>query len=71
LLPFEWRERETKSDEKPDVTGLYANAVRPAGVTEQSNLPVVVVSTWAILDEAPIDSETSLSVVLRRGFRYW
>ena len=42
-----WRDHETKFDEKLDVSGLCANVVRPAGVTEQSKLPVVVVSTCA------------------------
>ena len=38
------------------ITGLYANVFRPTGVTEQSKLPVVVVSPRVIQDDAPITS---------------
>jgi hypothetical protein len=31
-------------EETDIITGLYANVLRPAGVTDQSKLPVVVVS---------------------------
>jgi len=36
---------ELVQDETHHSTGLYANVFRPAGVTEKSKLPVVVVST--------------------------
>jgi len=35
-------------DETDNTPGLYANVFRPAGVTERSKLPVVVVSTYII-----------------------
>ena len=35
-------------DDAHRITGLYANVFRPAGVTEQSKLPVVVVSRFKI-----------------------
>ena len=42
-------ERETSSDWTLNVSGLYANVYRPSGVTQQSKLPVVVVSTIPVL----------------------
>ena len=66
-----WLEHERKSDEKLDVLGLYANVVRPAGVTEQSKLLVVVVSACAILGGTMTVSELLFQVVLWRCFRYW
>ena len=66
-----WLEHERKSDEKLDALGLYANVVRPAGVEEQSKLPVVVVSTCAILGNAMTVPELLLQVVLRGWFLYW
>ena len=71
LCRLNWREHETKFDEKLDVSGLYANVVRPAGVTEQSKLPVVVVSTCAILGDALMVSELLLQVDLWRWFHSW
>jgi hypothetical protein len=35
-----------------NASGLYANVFRPAGVTEKSKLPVVVVSTCVILNDS-------------------
>ena len=49
----------TRDGTKPDKThipGLYANVYRPPGVTEQSKLPVVVVSTHEILNDALLTS---------------
>jgi len=42
---------EPPSDETDNTPGLYANLFRPAGVTERSKLPVVVVSTYMIRNE--------------------
>ena len=43
-------------DETHSITGLYANMFRPTGVTEQSKLPVVVVSPCIIRGSSMISS---------------
>jgi len=53
--PFKSTQGETH-----DIAGLYANVFRPTGVTKQSNLPVVVVSTRVIQNNAPVSSNWSL-----------
>ena len=52
-------------DETDSITGLYANVFRPAGVTEQSKLPVVVVSPRIIQNCPIISSNWSFAVDLR------
>ena len=42
---------ESMWDKTHAIAGLYANVFRPAGVTEQSKLPVVVVSTCIIQND--------------------
>ena len=59
----------TQHDTQPDQLGLYTNIFRPAGVTEESKLPVVVVSIAIRLNYGPTVSELFLPVVLRRSFR--
>jgi len=41
-------------NESHGITGLYGNVFRPVGVTEQSKLPVVVVSPCIIQNDALI-----------------
>jgi len=43
-------------DETHSIVGLYANVFRPTGVTEQSKLPVVVVSSCIIQNGSMISS---------------
>ena len=43
-------------DETHSTIGLYANVFRPTGVTEQSKLPVVVVSPRIIQNDVLISS---------------
>jgi hypothetical protein len=43
-------QKSAPQDETDSVTGLYANVFRPSGVTEQSKLPVVVVSPCILQD---------------------
>jgi hypothetical protein len=43
-------------EEADSITGLYANVFRPTGVTEQSKLPVVVVSPCIIQNDILISS---------------
>ena len=47
----------TTLDETHRISGLYANVLRPAGVTEKSKLPVVVVSTYITLIDRLMFSE--------------
>jgi acetylcholinesterase len=51
-------EREKKPNRTYNVPGLYANVFRPAGVTEKSKLPVVVVSTHPIMIDGVVVPET-------------
>ena len=57
-------------DETHVVIGLYANVFRPAGTTEQSKLPVVVVSSFIIQDGTLISSNWRFAVVLWRVVRH-
>ena len=61
----------TNPNKSHNAPGLYANLFRPAGATEQSKLPVVVVSTRVTPNDGTMASEVFLPVVLRRGFRNW
>ena len=61
-------QRDMNPPKKLNVSGLYANVLRPVGVTEKSKLPVVVVSTRVILSDLVV-SELFLPVVLWRSFR--
>ena len=54
----------------PNVSGLYANVFRPAGTTENSKLPVVVVSISVVYPKIMV-SELVLPVVLWRCFHDW
>ena len=57
-----------KFDENLNTLGLYANVIRPAGITEQSKVPVVVVSTCAILGDLLVVSESLLQWIYGGGF---
>jgi hypothetical protein len=52
-------------EEADSITGLYANVLRPTGVTEQSKLPVVVVSPCIIQNDVLISSTWRFPVDLR------
>ena len=53
----------------PRNSGLYANVLRPAGVTDKSKLPVVVVGAHVVLNDSLAVPELFLPVVLRRRLR--
>jgi len=51
-------------------TGLYANVFRPTGVTEQTKLPVVIVSPRLIQDDTLIPSTDDSQWIYGGGFSF-
>jgi hypothetical protein len=70
-IPLSWHALPRNPTNADNISGLFANVYRPAGVTEKSNLPVVAVSTRVILNDGLVVSKLFLPVLLWRSFRVW